>query len=187
MPSADTTQRAILLPSDAIGASSTSELQVTKGGVLVTLPFEGSNQNNKRPFTIRVWGRGATSGASNVTVKLYYGGSTTIGSNTNIASSGAVAWGSTVTSNFYLEAFCLVDSTSKILNGLLKGWISATAVAQAFLTNAATAVDPSLEITPSATATAASVTTNQFSLTIQPSASNAANLWTVDGFEFVSQ
>lgn len=173
MPASDTVQRAALLPSDAIGASSTSELQVTKGGVLVTCPFEGSNQYNKRPCLLKTWGRTTTVGASNLTVKFYYGISTTIGSNFVLASSGAVAAGSGVSSNFYLEVRCLLDSTSKIINPeLLPGHIGATLVAAAFGTQV-TAVDPSVEALAQA-----------FSLTIQLSASNAGNLVIVDGFEF---
>lgn len=173
MPAADTVQRAALLPSDSLGASSTSELQVTKGGVLVTCPFEGSNQYNKRPFALKIWGRTTTVGASNLTVKIYYGISTTIGSNFVLASSGAVAAGSGVNSNFYLETRCLLDSTSKIINAVLwPGFIGATVVAAAFGTQV-TAVDPSVEALAQA-----------FSATFQFSASNAGNLAIADGFEF---
>lgn len=171
MPAADTTHRAALLPSDALGASSTSELQVTKGGTLVTLPFEGSNVNKQRPFLLKIWGRSTTAGgASNLTVKIYYGTSSTIGNNVNIASTGAVAAGSSVSSNFYLECLCIVDSTSQKINGLLRGWVGATAVAQAFATAVPTGVDPSVE-------------GNAFSATIQFSASNAGIFAIVDGFE----
>lgn len=172
MPASDTTQRAALLPSDALGASSTSEIGVTKGGVNITLPFEGSNINKQRPFLLKIWGRSTTAGgASNLTVKIYYG---TVAAGTNIASTGAVAAGSSVSSNFYLECVGLVDSTSQKMNGLLRGWVGATAVAQAFATAVPTAVDPSVEGT-------------SFSCSIQFSASNAGIFAIVDGFEVESK
>ena len=174
MPSADTTQRAALLPSDALGASSTSETQVTKSSVLVTLPWEGTSQYDKRPFLVKVWGRTVTVGASNLTVKLYLGSSTTISSNLNIGSSGAIAMGSTLKSNFYLEFECLFDSTSAIMNSAIRGyWIGSTIIAQAFGTQA--------------TAQSAVTEGQSLSLTITHSASNAGNQTIVDGFELESR
>ena len=167
MPAQDTTARCPLLPSDAIGASSTSELQFTKSGVNCTCPFEGSNVNRNRPFFIRLWGRATGGTTTNLTIKLYYG----LATGTNLATSGAIAVNS-VSGNFFLEALVVVDNTSLKMQGLLKGWVNATAVAQAFLTTATTATDPSVE-------------GNSFSVTAQFSASNAGNLAILDGFEVV--
>src|SRR5262245_56066444 len=122
MPAQDTSARAALLPSDAIGASSTSEISFTKSSVNVTCPLEGSNINNKRPFYVRLWGRATGGTTTNLTIKLYYG---SVASGTNIATTGAIAVNS-ASGNFFLEGMVIVDSTSLKLQGLLKGWVNAT-------------------------------------------------------------
>lgn len=171
MPQADTVARAALLPSDALGASSTSEISFSKAGVNLTLPLDGSNVFNKRPFRIKVWGNTTTGASTNLTIKLYYG---TVAAGTNIATSGAIAV-NTTSANWYMSVLVNIDSVSKKLQGIIEdGWINATAIAGVTLTSGATAVDPSLE------------NTNLFSASLTHSSSNAANLTIIDGFELAA-
>lgn len=168
MPNANTTARAPLLPSDALGASSTAEVGFTKGGVNITLPMEGTNILNKRPFRIKIWGNTTTAASTNLTVKIYLG---TVAAGTNLATSGAIAV-NTTSANWYMSILCNIDSVSKKLQGIIEeGFINATAIATAVLTTGGTAVDPAVE------------GVSLFSASLQHSSSNAANLTILDGFE----
>jgi hypothetical protein len=90
------------LPSNAQGASSTAEFQfkkdVLEGATTttrnLTLAVPGANKLKNKPISIKVWGRSVTSGASNLTIKLYSGADVTTG--TSLATSGAIAVGSTL-------------------------------------------------------------------------------------------
>lgn len=167
MPNTNTSTRAALLPSDALGASSTSEFQFTKAAANCVLNFEGSNVLNKRPFRIKVWGRSTTGASTNLTIKLYLG--TTSG--TNLATSGACAV-NTVSANWYMSVLVQVDSVSQKLQGIIEeGWINATAIATAVLTTGATAVDPAIE------------GTTTFTVSGTHSASNAGTTSVLEGFE----
>ena len=167
MPNTNTFQRAALLPSDALGASSTSEIQFSKGGANCLCYIDGSNILADRPFRVKVWGRSTTGASTNVTIKIYLGLTT----GTNIATSGALAVNST-SANWYLSCLVLVDPTSKKLQGIIEeGWVNVTAVATATLTAATSGVDPSLE------------GTNYFSASVTHSASNAGTSSILEGFE----
>lgn len=132
------------LPSTDIG-DATAEAQFAVGGSRLICTLPGSNRLNKRKFKIRVAGRVKGPGTINTfTAALYFGTSATIGSNTEIASTGAIATGASAT-NWALEADCFYDSVSGRIQGLQKGWVHATALAQAILSNPATSVDLSLE------------------------------------------
>src|SRR5262249_19158411 len=95
--------------------------------------------------------------------KLYSGSAL----NSAIFTSGAIAINS-VSGNFGLDAEVETDATSKILQGLAKGQVNATAVAQA-ATTAVTSFDGTLGQSFSASATF--------------SASNAGNLAILEYFE----
>lgn len=165
------------LPSNAQGASSTSEIQfkkdVVEGGTTttrnLTVAVPGANRIKNKPVSIKIWGRSTTSGASNLTLKIYSGADISTG--TSIATSGAIAVGSTLSSNFYLECVGVWDSDSDKFQGRFNGHVNGTAVAYTIDSSVTVpAIDPSLE-------------TWFLSASLQYSASNAANLAILDGFE----
>jgi hypothetical protein len=181
MPNANTIAQAKVagggLPSNSQGASSTSEFQfkkdVVEGGTTttrnLTLAVPGANRIKNKPIRIKVWGRSVTSGASNLTIKIYSGADISTG--TSIATSGAIAVGSSLSSNFYLEAVGVWDADSDKFQGTFEGHVNGTAVARAIDSSVTIpAIDPSLE-------------TWFLSASGQFSASNSANLCVLDGFE----
>jgi hypothetical protein len=118
------------LPSNAQGASSTAEFQfkkdVLEGATTttrnLTVAVPGANKLKNKPISIKVWGRSDTSGASNLTIKIYSGADITTG--TSIATSGAIAVGSTLSSNFYLEAIGVWDADSDKFQGRFNGHVN---------------------------------------------------------------
>lgn len=87
-----------------------------------------------RPFKVRVSFAATIANSENITVKIYQttaakfaAGVTATSNGTAIATSGALASGGAVKGQFYLEAVCTWDSTSKILNGYFQGWNSLSA------------------------------------------------------------
>lgn len=144
MPDIASTQRA-KLPSASLG-NATSETQftdTTSGAVRLQCFLPGSSKLDKRPFRIAAAGRVSPGTSGNFTFAIYYGVSATIASNTALATTGAV--NAAAAGNFALWVDCFYDSTSQRIVGLLKGYVYATAVAQAIVTNAATSVDLSTE------------------------------------------
>jgi hypothetical protein len=183
MPDIQAAMAALPLPSAEInlGGTSTSELQFltasaqngVAAGTVLTCYLPGSNVLKNRPVMIRVGGRVTSVGT--VTYKLYTGNSTTISSNVNIASSGALTPGSTGAMNWGLEVQGCIDTTSNTFNGLIRGgWAgNATAVAMAKLTT-----------TASVTAANAS-STLPLSITCTFGTGLAANQCFVDWFEVI--
>ena len=160
------------LPSDAAGASSTAEFLFAKSSSRYILYAPGSNKLLNRPFRVHLWGRATGGTTTNLTIKLYSGISATIGSNTNIATSGAIAVNS-VSGNFRLVSDMVWDATSDKYQGVFYGHINGTAVSDTI--NASVIVpasDPSV-----------AEGTNGFTATGQFSASNANSLAILDGFE----
>jgi len=160
------------LPSDAGGASSTAEFQFSKSSSRFILYAPGSDKLKNRPFVVRLWGRATGGTTTNLTIKLYSGISATIGSNTSIATSGAIAVNS-VSGNFHLESQMIWDSTSDKYQGVFQGHVNGTAVARAINSSVTVpASDPSV-----------AEGTNGFTATGTFSASDAGNLAILDGFE----
>lgn len=192
MPDIQSAQSAVPLPSAELnlGGTSTSEKQflsaTASGGVaaggLCQCRIPGSNVLKNRPFIVRVGGRVTGGGSTNFTVKVYYGNSTTISSNTSLATSGAIAVNS-ASGDFFLELTCSWDNTSQKIGGVFYGWVNATAVAQVILSNLPTAVDLATE--PALTTN--SGTQNVLSVTGQFSSGFAANIAYVDVFEVIPE
>lgn len=86
-------------------------------------------------FKVSIWGKVTTKASCNLTVAIACQTSTTYASGNLIATTGAIAV-NTTSKNFFLEADCIWDSVTAAINGLLKGQVANTAVAQAALTNA---------------------------------------------------
>ncbi len=187
-------QSAIPLPSAEInlGGTSTSEKQVlmasASGGVVSGSPLQcripGSNTMKNRAFRIRVGGRVTGGGTTNFTISLYQGNSATVSSNTKIATSSTNAVNS-MSGNFYLECLCAWDSTSTKLQGIMYGWVNATAVAAAIMTSVVTTPD----LTAEATLTTASGAATVPILTVTGTFSSgfAGNVAYVDLFEVTAE
>jgi hypothetical protein len=107
----------------------------------------GAPALKNRRFKVRLGGRVTGGTTTNFTVKLYLGAAI----NSLIFTSGAIAVNS-VSGNFHLEAELDCDSTSKILQGLARGQVNASAVAQA-ATTAVASTDPTVAQSFSASGT----------------------------------
>ena len=142
MPDISAARAAIPLPSAELnlGSTSTSEKQFitasaqngVAAGQPLTLYIPGSLVLNRRPFRVRVGGR--VSAVGNFTGQLDYGTSSTIASNTTIATTGALAAGSTGGGTWELWTDLCWDSTSSNLQGTQGGRVYNTVVAFAILT-----------------------------------------------------
>jgi hypothetical protein len=75
-----------------------------------------------------------TEDATNVTLKLYEGNSATIGSNTLLGSSGAIAQ-NTAIAPWWLHAKLIYDSVSTLLTGTIEFYVNKTLVAKVTLSN----------------------------------------------------
>jgi hypothetical protein len=176
MPSNDTIAQAMTTdgkakcPSDTSFASSTTETQFTKGGTLLALYLPGSDKVKNKPIRIKAWGRVTGNTTTNFTAQVYSGTSTTIGSNTSIATTGAKAVNSTKGS-WMLVIEGVWDADSKMLMGNMYGHVAGTTVAQAIISSVAT---PNKD-----------TTTEGLGLTVTGafSASDAGNKAYLDGFE----
>lgn len=185
MPSIEVGKSAMPLPSAEINlaGTSTSESQFltasasgqTPAGDPLVCYIPGSNSVIRRPLKVRVGGRVTGGGSTNFTAKLYLGTSSTIASNTNIASTGAVATAGN-TGTWALDVDLAWNSANGIISGLLRGWVVAVAVAQATLTTSAAITTLNTENT-----------NNGFTVTGQFSSGIAANAAYVDWFEVLTQ
>lgn len=137
MPSFLATARSNKLPSAAL-ANPTSEAQFlgSDNNVLIC-PLEGSGALNNRMFRLRVAGHGSSTGANNLVIKVYFGISTTIGSNTQIATSGNIAMASTA-QNWYIDFIMQYDTSSNKVQGEFYGQGANALIARAALSNALT-------------------------------------------------
>jgi hypothetical protein len=185
MPSIEVGSTAMPLPSAEInlGGTSTSEKQFlmasASGSLAAGQPLtcfaDGSNVLKRRPFKVVVGGRVTGAGATNFTGKLYLGTSSTIASNTNIASTGAVATAGN-TGTWHLEADLAWNSDNGIVSGIQRGWVIAVAVAQATLTTSASITTLNTENS-----------NNGFTVTGQFSSGIAGNAAYVDYFEVLTR
>lgn len=180
-------QSAIGLPSAGLGNAS-SETQFTTAqaqpglaaGSLLMCRIPASNILKFRPFVLRIAGRITTGTTATFAPKLYFGGSTTIGSNTAVDAPGAGQSLATAKSNFYVEWQFYWDSTSSVLNGLRwGGFCGTTAYAQAATTQV-TSFDISGTEVNLASTTGTSLV---FNITGLFSSSNANNTAFLDEFD----
>lgn len=81
-------------------------------------------------FKVRAAGKFTTAGTTNLTFILQLGTSSTAGSNTTIANTGAALAANTVSGNYYIEATLLWDSVNARLNGRYEAFITSGAVTQ---------------------------------------------------------
>lgn len=177
MPNNDTVVQALanggksFLPSASGGASSTAEFQIADASAnpfILSIP--GSSKLANRPIVIRAWGRTTEASTPNLTFKMYYGTSSTIGSNTPIFNSGALAT-TAASGQFYFTATLIWGSVSNVFNGVMGGFVNGTAMSNTTLT--------------AVTKPGVSPTTEGLGLTATAtfSGSNAANTVILDGWE----
>lgn len=164
--------RASGLPGAAQGASSTAEFQfVDNQSTPVRAQVKVKHASlEKRIFRVRAFGTVTGGTTTNFTVKLDYGVSATIGSNTTIADSGAIAVNSE-SGNWKIEAELYLDSVSGKLQGRFNGWINGTEKADTVNTEIASLTELTEEL--------------GFTVTGTFSASNAGSGAKCEGFEIV--
>ena len=100
----------------------------------------GNGEADGKPLTITVAGKATGGTTTTLTVALYQGSSTTVGSNTVLATTGAKNINS-ANGNFMLQFRGMVDTTSGILIGTVSGYLNATAVTGA-ISSAVTGLTP---------------------------------------------
>jgi len=172
MPQSNTVINGIYLPSAGLG-NATSETQFNgSNAALLTCIVPGTSKLKNRPFTVRVAGRVTGGTTTNFTLKVYWGTSSTIGSNTQLATSGAIAVNS-ASANFDVTLVLMWDATSQKIQGRFSGQMNNSLVAAAALSNAVSSVD----LTAGETSTVGLTATGLFS------ASNASNTAIIDVFE----
>jgi hypothetical protein len=143
-----TIERANRKPREASqGGTSTTETAFTSDGtlpVILHLPSagKGGETNNARTARYKVHAFGSVTGGTttNFTAVLYSGTSATLGSNTAIETTGAVAVNS-ISSNWFIEADICVDAVSNEMHGLGRTNLDDTVTAEASLTNSPTSID----------------------------------------------
>jgi hypothetical protein len=173
MPNTNTVQQLVNKPRELNqGGTSTSEtLFTTDGTVAAKTNIVGGDFKN-RLFVVRAWGRVTGGGTTNFTVKLDFGVSNTIATNTTIEASTARAVDS-ASHNWFIEVKCVWDETSDKIQG-----VGSSMVANIF---DAWAV---LDAVPSADPEAS--TEYGFTVTGTFSSGFAGNVATLDGLEVVA-
>lgn len=106
--------------------------------LVLNIPSGGPNE--QRPFDILASGYISTGTSSTVTVKLYSGTSTTVGSDTLLGSSGAITAFSGKCP-WYLRATLVYDSVSGKLQGSIKFMVNNTLVAETAISNVPTGLN----------------------------------------------
>lgn len=127
----------------------------------------GNSEADGKPITIRVAGKATGGTTTNLTIALYQGSSTTVGSDSALATTGAKAINS-ASGNFLLEFKGVLDVTSGILIGTASGYLNATAVSYAISSSVSS-------LTPAGAAI-------PFVVTALFSASNASNAVSITSF-----
>src|SRR5216684_2439455 len=139
MPSFLATARSNKLPSAQIGNVIAETQYNGSDNLLLVCPLEGSQTLNNRRFTVRIGGTCGSNGATNLTIKVYFGISATIASNTALASTGAVAMAS-ANHNFWLDILMQYDTISNKIQGYFIGQIAGTVVSETTLSAIPTSV-----------------------------------------------
>lgn len=124
-------QTAILGSSNGMGPNGNAAILVPPGGSINSIPdginapyFNSSSFDSGRPFTLRLCGIGsAVANAGNtLTIKIYQGTNTAIGSDTAFTTAiSALATATAANLRFDISVRCQWDSTSNTLTGVLSG------------------------------------------------------------------
>jgi hypothetical protein len=173
MPSFLATARSNKLPSANLGNATAETQFLGSDNVLLVCPMEGSLVLNNRTFRLRIAGRCGSGTTSNFTVAVYFGVSTTIGSNTKIATTAATAMAS-ASHNFLIDVTMQYDTTSNKIQGQYSGNIANGLITAAGLTNALTSVSDVAE-------------GQGFTVTGLFGSTNASNSAIIDTFELIPE
>ncbi len=178
MPSAMTLGRAVMLPFTDLG-NATSEKQFLDGrGNLGQLALPSNNSLANKSFRVRISGRVQTTTNTTFEMRIYFGISSTIASNTLIFDAGALTINN-VKSNFEVWIDCQWDADSKSINGRGTGQIAENIVGPSTLNNTPLNADPNRD----SSTFLASGTTYGFTLTGVFGGSSAGNHCIVDAFD----
>jgi hypothetical protein len=176
MPNNMTVARLVNTPRELNqGGTGTAEILFTTDGTVAAktqLPSNGEFKN--RPFLVRAWGRVTGGGTTNFTVKLYFGTSNTIASNTIVEASTARAVDS-ANHNWIIEIWVVWDEVSDKIQGVGRSVVANLADAVAVIDNVPGSVDPSDN------------TERAFTVTGTFSSGFAGNVANLDGLEVVGQ
>lgn len=105
-----------------------TETQIVNGSnsaLPLSASLEPNTTQEQIPFDVNVSGYLTTGTTTNVTLKVFSGVSTTIGSNTSIATSGAIAQNS-ASAPFFMRLKAIYDTVSGKLGGIFEGVINNT-------------------------------------------------------------
>ena len=142
MSNASTISRAVT-PSAALGnATSETIFQDSSSNPVAAYIPATWNLVEGKTGTLKVKCGGRVTGGTttNWTVALYWGTDSTASNNTKIAAPSAFSVVSTST-NWYIEATLIWDSTSKTVNGWYAAQVGSTKTAETTISNVPTAVD----------------------------------------------
>jgi hypothetical protein len=153
---------------------STAETQILSGPVPqipLSCALHPSTQSEQVKFNFDASGYITTTASGNITLSLYAGVSTTIGSNTLLKASSATSQAST-TAPWWCHADLIYDSVSGLLCGTVQFYINKVLVAAATLTNFPTGINN------------ANDPVEQFSMTITSSGAGSGTPTTINVANF---
>lgn len=134
MPGIGTVYRASFIPGADLGNASAETQYQNSQAQLSTLVLPADGQFTNSRLKLRIAGRVATTSNLTYTVKIYFGTSATIASNTLILSSGAQTVNN-VKSNFFIDVDMHWDADSNTLCGMGSGQINNSPIGPAALSN----------------------------------------------------
>jgi hypothetical protein len=142
-PSLNTQASAILgpLPAQLVLQAAAEAILANpqNSAIALTIALPPNTANEQSELILAASGYIKTTSTTNVTLKVYSGSSLTPGSNTQLATSGAVAQ-NTATAPFLIRLHFVYDSVSGKVGGFFKFLINNTLVAEGALSNVVTAV-----------------------------------------------
>jgi hypothetical protein len=178
MPSSATLYRAAMLPSADLG-NATAETQFSNGrATLLQLPLPSNNSLANRSFRVRISGRVVTTTNTTFNLKVYFGLSSTIASNTLILDCAAQTVNN-VTSSFEVWLDCFWSADANAITGTGQGQMANNIVGQAVLTNTPLAANPNRD----SNTFLASGATYGFTVTGVFGGSSAGNHAIIDAFD----
>lgn len=126
--------------------------------IALILPLSANQGLEQIPFDLVVSGYITTTNNGNITLKVYSGTSLTPGSNTQVATSGAIAV-NTTSAPFFIRLQLIYDSVSGKLNGWFEGTLNNSLITKAAISNVITGIkdstNPVLSFVLSGTSSAA--------------------------------
>jgi hypothetical protein len=119
---------------ELVGTAETIIPSNPNAGSPLSVPMQPNTTIEQTPFDVWLSGYFKTLNTTNVTLKLYEGVSETIGSNTLLGTSGAIAQ-NTATASWWIHAMLQFDSVSGALVGKIEFYVNKTLVAAVTLSN----------------------------------------------------